>query len=148
MIFKKLFSKFKKEINDFITFNYDENYVNINIDFSGLNIDIKNFIEISMFDLEHVIQRENNLFKVEHKNIYQLDKEYLELFRFPKTFEGSMEVKLRGLINQGNAQFQIKLFNEKEIFPYQIIGSILKVSNYEEYVLPKICMIFSQKINH
>lgn len=59
--------------------------MNINIDFSGLNIDIKNFIEISMFDLEHVIQRENNLFKVEHKNIYQLDKEYLELFRFPKT---------------------------------------------------------------
>lgn len=59
-----------------------------------------------------------------------------------------MEVKLRGLINQSNAQFQIKLFNEKEIFPYQIIGSILKVSNYEHYVLPKICMIFFSKLNH
>lgn len=137
MFLTKLLSKFKKNINDSITFNYDENYVNINIDFNGLNVDIKNFIEMSMFDLEHIIERENNLFKIEHKNIYELDKLYLELFRFPKTFEGNMEVKLRGLVNQGNAQFQIKLFNKKEIFPYQIIGSILKVSNYEHYVLPK-----------
>jgi SNF2 family DNA or RNA helicase len=137
MLLKKLFSKFKKEIKDSITFGYDEKYININIDFNSLNIDVKNFIEMSMFDLEHIIHKEDNLFKIEHKDIYELGKEYLELFRFPKTFEGSMEVKLRGLINQGNAQFQVKLFDEKEIFPYQIFGSILKVSNYEEYVLPK-----------
>ena len=137
MLLKKLFSKFKKEINSSIIFNYDENYVNINIDFSGLNVDIKNFIEMSMFDLEHIIQRENNIFRIEHKNIYELENEYLKLLKFPKEFNGKMEVKLRGLINQGNAQFQIKLFKDKEIFPFQIIGSILKVSNVEEYVLPK-----------
>ena len=131
MFLAKLLSKFKKEIKDSIKFNYDDNYIYIQIDFENLNIDIKNFIEMSMFELEDIIHKENNLFKIEHKNIYELDKEYLELFRFPKTFEGSMEVKLRGLINQGNAQFQIKLFSEKEIFPYKIFGSILKVSNCE-----------------
>lgn len=137
MFLRKFLSKLKKNINDSIMFNYDEDCVNIDIDFNILNTDIKNFIEMSMFDLKHIIKRENNLFKIEHKNIYQLDKEYLDLFKFPKTFEGSMEVNLRGLINQGNAQFQIKLFNEKEIFPYQVIGSVLKISDYEEYILPE-----------
>ena len=87
MLLKKLFSKFKKEINSSIIFNYDENYVNINIDFSGLNVDIKNFIEMSMFDLEHIIQRENNIFRIEHKNIYELENEYLKLLKFPKEFK-------------------------------------------------------------
>ena len=61
MLLKKLFSKFKKEIKDSIIFGYDEKYININIDFNSLNIDVKNFIEMSIFDLEHIIHRENNL---------------------------------------------------------------------------------------
>ncbi|MBP6714418.1 MAG: DEAD/DEAH box helicase family protein [Aliarcobacter sp.] len=133
----KLLSKFKKEIKDSIQFNYDDNYIYIQIDFENLNIDIKNFIEMSLFDLEDIIQRENNVFKIEHKNIYNLENEYLELFKLPKLFNGHMEVKLIGLINQGNARFQIKLFNEKKIFPYQIFGSILKVSDFEQYLLPQ-----------
>ena len=137
MILNKLLSKFKKEIKDSIQFNYDDNYIYIQIDFENLNIDIKNFIEMSLFDLEDIIQRENNVFKIEHKNIYNLENEYLELFKLPKLFDGNMEVKLIGLINQGNARFQIKLFNEKEIFPYQIFGSILKVSDFEQYLLPQ-----------
>lgn len=137
MLLKKLFSKFKKEINDSVVFEYDEKFINITINFDSLNIDIKNFIEMSMFDLEHIINKESNTFKILHKDIYELEKEYLELFRFPKVFNGNMKVKLRGLINQCNAQFQIKLFNDREIFPYQIIGSILKVSNFEQYILPK-----------
>ncbi|RBQ31447.1 hypothetical protein CRU92_06655 [Arcobacter sp. FW59] len=137
MFLKKLLSKFKKEVNDSVVFAYDEEFVNITINFDGLNIDLKNFIETLMFDLEHIINKENNTFKILHKDIYELEKEYLELFRFPKQFNGKMDIKLRGLINQGNAQFQIKLFNDKEIFPYQIIGSILKVSNFEQYILPK-----------
>jgi len=136
MILNKLFSKFKKEIKDSIQFNYDDNYIYIQIDFENLNIDIKNFIEMSMFDLEDIFKRENNIFKIEHQNIYDLENEYLELFKLPKLFNGHMEVKLIGLINQVNARFQIKLFNEKEIFPYQIFGSILKVSDFEQYLLP------------
>ena len=68
MILNKLFSKFKKEIKDSIQFNYDDNYIYIQIDFENLNIDIKNFIEMSIFDLEDIIQRENNIFKIEHQN--------------------------------------------------------------------------------
>lgn len=137
MILNKLFSKFKKEIKESIQFNYDDNYIYIQIDFENLNTDVKNFIEMSMFDFEDIIQRENNAFKIEHKNIYNLENEYLVLFKLPKLFDGNMEVKLIGLINQGNARFQIKLFNEKEIFPYQIFGSILKISDFEQYLLPQ-----------
>lgn len=136
MFLAKLLSKFKKEIKDSIQFNYDDNYIYIQIDFENLNIDIKNFIEMSMFDLEDIFKRENNIFKIEHQNIYNLENEYLELFKLPKLFNGHIEVKLIGLINQVNARFQIKLFNEKEIFPYQIFGSILKVSDFEQYLLP------------
>lgn len=84
MLLKKLFSKFKKEINDSVVFEYDEKFVNITINFDSLNIDVKNFIEMSMFDLEHIINKESNTFKILHKDIYELEKEYLELFRFSK----------------------------------------------------------------
>ena len=62
MFLAKLLSKFKKEIKDSIKFNYDDNYIYIQIDFENLNIDIKNFIEMSMFDLEDIFKRENNIF--------------------------------------------------------------------------------------
>lgn len=137
MILKKLFSKFKKEISDSIFLNYDEESIIITINFKDLNADIKNFIEMSMFDLEEIIHSEDNVFRIKHQDIYKLESEYLELFKLPKFFNGKLEVKLIGLINQGNANFQIKLFNEREIFPYQIIGTILKVSDNEQYLIPK-----------
>jgi len=148
MILKKLFSKFKKDIQESIVFNYDQEYVLINIDFKSLDEDIKNFIEMSLIDFDDIIDIQETLIKIRHSDVYQLEEEYRELFKFPSLFDGTMKVLLSGLINQGNAKFQVKLFGEKEIIPYQIFGSILKVSDYEQYLLPdNMYNIFTTKNN-
>lgn len=152
MIFKKWFSKNNQNVKNIISFNFDENSLYVTIDMDNIEKDIKNFLDIIFIEFEDIIEKiENNRYKLKHENIYLLQNEYLELFKIPIVFDGNMNIHLKGLINQGNANFLIAFFkNGQELFPYQIIGSILKISTEECYLLPeKMYKIFMkyQKLN-
>jgi SNF2 family DNA or RNA helicase len=139
MIFKKWFSKNKQNVKNIISFDFDENSLYVTIDMDNIEKDIKDFLDITFIEFEDIIEKiGNNRYKLKHENIYLLQNEYLELFKIPIIFDGNMNIHLKGLINQGNANFLISFFkNEYELFPYKIVGSILKISNEECYLLPQ-----------
>ena len=149
-MFSKLFKKHKKELKDLINFKYDDKSVNIFINLKEAKQEVKSYLELIIEELEDedIALFDDSILTIAHKNIYQISENNLKILCFPKLFNGSIEVELDGLINQGNSKFIINLFDKssRKIIPYKVIGSILQITTKNFLLLPKnIYDIFIEK---
>lgn len=149
-LFSKLFKKHSKELKELLSFAYDEKAVFITINLDEAKITLKRYLELVIDELvsEDVLSFANNTLTIPHKNIYHLSEENMHLFGFPAFFDGTLEVELRGIVNQDNSLFIINLFDmhHQPIFPYKIYGSILHLTKSTYFLLPQnFYTIFEEK---
>jgi SNF2 family DNA or RNA helicase/HJR/Mrr/RecB family endonuclease len=140
-MFSKLFKKHKKELKDLIDFKYDDKSVNIYIKLKEASQEVKSYLELIIEELEDedIALFNDNILTIPHNNIHNISEDTLKIFCFPNFFNGSLEVELDGLINQGNAKFIINLFDDSntKIIPYKVVGSILRITATNFLLLPK-----------
>lgn len=135
---KKLTSHKKKELL-YTTFNQEGIY--IRLEENGQNSDTldlyKNlFIELSYDGLGRL--RNDNTIILNHKTIYELlNDERASMLMLPDLFSGELEVKHRGFLDNDAIFEYTFLKNGETIFGSEVIGSILKISSDEYYILPE-----------
>jgi superfamily II DNA or RNA helicase len=92
---------------------------------------------------------DGNTLNIKHYNVYNIDYSRLGLLGIPALFSGHMIVKMQGTPNMPNCRFILQFTNEfgRMIVGENIVGSILKISRNETYLLSQQQYEICEKIN-
>jgi SNF2 family DNA or RNA helicase len=130
----------KKEKKNLLNIEYTQAGINIKFNKEVSDLDLAHFYNEFFLELSHdgLAVLNNGILHIENANIYPLLlDERASMLMLPSDYTGSLEIKHRGLLKD-NARFEYKfLLNNHELFGYEILGSILKISNSNYLILPK-----------
>ena len=134
---KKLKQTEKEEL-----LNLDTNVSDISI---SLNTQYSNQSIVSLYKelFEELASEDFGVYKgstlhLTHKNIYTLfEDERASMLMLPSFFNGNMIVTHRGFLDS-DASFDVEyVVDDRPMFGIKVLGSILKISEYEQYLLPQ-----------
>jgi len=145
--FKKLS---KKEQKDLLHINYVADGINIEL---NQEVSDKNIVSLynDLFhelDNEGIARYKGKKLHIKSKKIYTiLNDERASILMLPSVYLGLLDIKHRGLLKE-NAQFEYEfILNNNKLFGYEVLGSILKISSTQYFILPKDIYKVLQLIN-
>ena len=134
--FKKLSKKEQKELL-FIDYDIDGIYIRCN---ENISEDIISFYNNLFYELdsENIATYKDKKLYIQSQNIYTLlDDERATMLMLPSFYDGRLEINHYGLL-QKNAKFKYKfIVDNNELFGYELLGSVIKLSSTRYYLLPK-----------
>lgn len=91
---------------------------------------------------------DGNTLSMSHDDVYNIEPSRLGLLNIPHLFNGYMTVKMIGTPNMPSCRFQLQFANDqgKPFTGESCLGSILKISRNELYLLPKEMYDLAQQV--
>ncbi len=130
----------KKEQKNLLNVEYTQEGINIEFNQEISDNNLASFYDdfFQELDTEGIAKLKNKVLHIESENIYTLlEDERASMLMLPSEYTGSLEIKHRGLL-KNDARFEYKfILDNKELFGYEVLGSILKVSNTRHFILPE-----------
>lgn len=137
---EKIRKLFKTEPEQIINSRFNESHYIISISPILKDKDILRYYhtQFEAFDNENIATYDNNELSIPHQNLYELlNDDRSSLLNLPKLFDGELEVSHRGNL-QGDASFEISFKqNHETLFGVKVVGSILKLTSTNFFLLPK-----------
>lgn len=130
----------KKEQKNLLNIEYTQDGINVEFNQEISDNNLASFYDDFFQELDHegIGRFKDKKLQIKSENVYRLLRdERASMLMLPSKYSGSLDIKHRGLLKE-NARFEYKFtLNNHELFGYEVLGSVLKVSPTKHTILPE-----------